>query len=342
MADDWPASVLIPLGELHPRHGTHDPTDGTPDRVPGSVRRTVTTDMLRPDGLGGRLDLIGRGRDLRTGLDGAAEVLAEAEMRVDVDFAGGWTVRSVRTEPNRPALNAVVGHGAGSGFRGRLTSADPNLHEASGLLHQLLDDVPVTTLVSGHAIAAGPDRPRDLPAGRPRFGRDGCAGFADGGTVMKGVDATGRAPVVTGPRAGELRTADPWAWHELPPLPRHAMRRARRTDVVRDAGLVRVDVLYRDSHVRPDGLEIVIHEYVVSLTCADNVVRTIEAVPRALPWVECPAAAASAQRLVGVPLSGLRAHVRQTFGGISTCSHLNDTLRSLEDVPELVEHLSTP
>jgi hypothetical protein len=35
----------------------------------------------------------------------------------------------------------------------------------------------------------------------------------------------------------------------------------------------------------------------------------------------------------------LRASVRAEFLGISTCTHLNDALRALEDVPALVRHL---
>ena len=58
-----------------------------------------------------------------------------------------------------------------------------------------------------------------------------------------------------------------------------------------------------------------------------------------LPWFECPEAAGSAERLVGRPLDGLRASVRAEFLGTSTCTHLNDALRALEDVPALVRHL---
>ena len=38
-----------------------------------------------------------------------------------------------------------------------------------------------------------------------------------------------------------------------------------------------------------------------------------------------------------VPVAGLRQHVRDTFLGTSTCTHLNDTLRSLEDIPALLQ-----
>jgi hypothetical protein len=329
------------LGPLHPRHGIHEPTSGTPPRVPGSIRRTVTTDMLRPDGIQGELVLVGHGRDLLTESDNSAVELATASFRATVDFVGGWTLRELVTDPHRPALDALIGTGAGSGFRARVLAQDPRLAAESGLLHQLLDDVPVTTLVSGQAYGAAmanePGHRLDR-VGRPSFGRDMCAGFADGGTIMAEVDGTGRAPVVTGPAAPRLTPDDdPLAWHELPPLPPHAMRRSRRIDV--HPGLdPAVDVLYRDSYVRPDGLETVIHEYTVALAIDDRheYVRSCEATPRALPWLECPAAAESARRLAGRPLAGLREHVRRTFTGTSTCTHLNDTLRALEDVPELL------
>jgi hypothetical protein len=333
--------VPIPvfLGPLHPRHGTHDPTSGTPDRAPGSVRRTVTTDMLRPYGIDGPLVLVGRARDLRTGTDDSAELVAVASTRAEVDFVGGWSLRTLETEPLRPALGRLIGVGAGSGFRGHVLDADPDLARECGLLHQLLDDIPVTTLVSGHAYGAETARRgyRKVPSGRSLFGRDMCAGFADGGTIMADLDTTGRPPIVTGPAAPPLTTDDPFAWHELPPLPPHAMRRSRRTDV-HPGPSPHVDVLFRDSYVRPDGFETVIHEYTVSveIDASTSTVRSIRATPRALPWVECPAAAASVERLSGLPLTGLRRLVRESFTGTSTCTHLNDTLRSLEDVPDLM------
>jgi len=54
-----------------------------------------------------------------------------------------------------------------------------------------------------------------------------------------------------------------------------------------------------------------------------------------LPWQECPAAAASAQRLVGIDLAEVVARVRADFVGPSTCTHLNSTLRALADLQAL-------
>src|ERR1700722_322304 len=345
---------------LHPRHGIHAPTAGTPARVPGSVRRTSTIDMLRPDGRFGPLLLMGRGRDLVTDVDGVATTTGASACSGRVDFMGGRLLTEVTSEPDRPALQALLGQRVSSGFRGAVQNADPDRAASDNLLNLLLDDFPVATLVSGHAVGAGLSgngRPvlslaeatgqplaEGQPAGltatpaRPAFIRNLCAGFADGGTIMNGIDTTARPPVVTGPEAPQLTTDDALGWHELDPLPAGAMRRSRRLDLV-PGPVARIDVLFRDSHADDDGLETIVHEYTVSaaVDTRDGVLVRCAATPRVLPWVECPAAALSAGRLVGTPVAGLRQHVRDTFRGTSTCTHLNDTLRSLEDLPALLQ-----
>jgi hypothetical protein len=366
---------------LHPRHGIHNPTTGTPRRAPGSLRRTSTIDMLRPDGLFGPLVLIGRARDLVTNDDGSATVLGMSSCQARIDFTGGRLLTEISTDPDRPGLQELIGERVSSGFRAAVKAADPGLATDDSLLYLLLDDFPVATLVSGHAIGAGMTgngravlslaeatgqpladvartadpavtqgaaqsaAPRPgMPPGfapssaRPAFKRNLCAGFADGGTIMNDVDTTGRPPIVTGPEAPALTTDDELGWHETVPLPPLAMRRSRRMDVI-PGPLASIDVLYRDSHVDDEGLETIVHEYTVSaaVDTSAGVLAWCAATPRVLPWVECPAAALSAGRLVGMPVAGLRRHVRDTFLGTSTCTHLNDTLRSLEDIPALLD-----
>lgn len=336
--------------KLHPRHGIHEPTSGTPVRVPGSVRRTTTIDMLRPEGLDGPLVLAARGRDLHTAVDSSSSVVAEASCRGVVDYAEGRTLQELTTDPVRPQLDALVGTGVASGFRRRLDESDPSLVTEHNLLYLLLDDVPVSTLISGQAFAArweGGTEPRTEDARRQLQQRAGiCAGFAADGTIMVQLKKTGRASYVTGPVAPSLDTngdapglpgqRDPQGWHPTDPLPPYSMRRARRIDVLpgSSAEPAGVDAMFRDSYVLPDGTETVIHEYTLTAE-VDPRTRTMtacEARPRVLPWVECPAAAASAGRLAGQRLDGLRRHVRETFSGLSTCTHLNDMLRGLEDV----------
>jgi hypothetical protein len=54
-----------------------------------------------------------------------------------------------------------------------------------------------------------------------------------------------------------------------------------------------------------------------------------------LPWQECPGAIGSATRIQGMTLSAMRDRVRAEFVGISTCTHLNDTLRAIADLDAL-------
>ena len=99
----------------------------------------------------------------------------------------------------------------------------------------------------------------------------------------------------------------------------------------------RVDLHFRDSHVDDQGFESIMHEYTMSGTVDLRAGRigTVSARANVLPWVECPGALASAQRVDGMELSELRSRIRKEFVGRSTCTHLNDSLRSLADVTAL-------
>jgi hypothetical protein len=175
---------------------------------------------------------------------------------------------------------------------------------------------------------------------------DLCAGWAHEGTLMVTIRSTGEIPVSTGPPAPSLeRQDDPMAWHDVAPLPPHAMRRRRRLDVVApgDTGEAhRFDVHFRDSHMDEEGAEWVVHEYSASgsFDIAGGRVLDIGAKAHVLPWMECPGAVASAERLSGMPIGEVRTRVRRELTGTSTCTHLNDTLRSLGDLEVLVGRLS--
>jgi hypothetical protein len=116
------------------------------------------------------------------------------------------------------------------------------------------------------------------------------------------------------------------------------MRRRRRIDVIPPdddrEGLLHVDAMFRDSYVTGAGVETIVHEYTFAADVdpRTHVVVAAEAVARALPFGQCPEAAASAQRLTGAGLDDLRARIRAEFVGATTCTHLNDMLRALADV----------
>ena len=55
-----------------------------------------------------------------------------------------------------------------------------------------------------------------------------------------------------------------------------------------------------------------------------------------LPYGECPGALGSAGQVVGWSLDQLRRAVHRELVGTSSCTHLNDTLRSLADLDVLL------
>jgi hypothetical protein len=335
--------------QFHPAHGPHEPTDGTPRRRPGSVRRTSTVDSRRTGELERRVTLVGRARDLVTELDGTARTAGTVDLTVEIAYTNGPIVESIRVSPAVPEVDALVGRLASAGFRAAIDKTTGAQH--GELAYLLLDDVPVATLVSGYAVGHAVKR-GDLEKtslmllkvpGPPPHGADMCAGFQRGGTIMN-EQALGGHAVVTGPLATQVVDPDDeLGWHEFPiELRPDCMRRWRRLDLWRaDDGTFQFETLFRDSHTATDGTETIIHEYSV-VGRIDSETMTFlecESIPRVLPWKECPQAAGSGSRLVGQPVAGLRALARSQLTGITACTHLTDQLRELEDVATLVDLL---
>ncbi|HEX4244591.1 MAG TPA: DUF2889 domain-containing protein [Acidimicrobiales bacterium] len=329
--------------------GPSDPAPSTPAREPGSIRRTSSIDTARPGGLRSDLMVDARARDLRTGPGGSAVVEGVAVLEARIDGANHQLV-AIETTPVVPELSELLGVLVGPGFRRRVDELLPDQRAAGTLMYLLLDDLPGATLVSGYALQrAGvfdqPDTPPEhLEAMSSEFlSRDDlCAGWAHDATMMVTVRATGNIPVPMGPPAPILESPDdPWSWHAMAPMTPHGMRRRRRLDVLAPSdpgGPHRLDVHFRDSHADDVATETVVHEYSLTGTVDGTAGQIVDLAPRAhvLPWMECPGALASAHRVAGMPMAGLRTWVRRELTGTGTCTHLNDTLRSLADVPVLL------
>ena len=309
--------------------GPRDPLPATPPRRPGSVRRTTSIEQRRGEP-GEPQHLLALGRDLLTRADGTTAVLDEARFEATVDAAA--VLVTIDADPPEPALGALVGRSIRKGIRGRVDAAVPDHAAAATVLHQLLDDLPMAMLISGYGSSREQPDFR-MPAGAAERMTDLCAGWAAGATMLQALDRSGIFPIPVGPEAPDLLPADdPLAWHELPPMAPRSVRRRRRIDLwPGDDGLLVADVHFRDSHLGLEGPEDVLHEYTLRATLdpADLVVRSAEAQARVLPWPECPGALASAGRIVGQRVGALRMSVAVRFTGTSTCTHLNDTLRSL-------------
>lgn len=346
MAD---AEVVFPhLEGLPPT--LKDSTVGTPDRRPGSVRRTSTLDMVWPDGLGTDLNLVGRSRDLMTPRAGDAEVLAEATMRVVV--GEGRKVLEAEVTPTREGIGGLVGAVGGSELRGAIERVLPGEREAATPLYLLLDDIAGTSLIAGFAWSrARPElrermreRRSEAPVGESfgvRKGKVICSGLRPDGwadTHWK----NGLFPEHGMVPAGDIRTPeDSLGWHEFPPAPEVGMRRHRRVDAWREGDEVHVDAFFRDACWEPDGSQIVLHEYRVEaqIDAETGTLRAAEATPHVLPYPECKWAAPNASALAGMRVSEFRNTVQRTLVELKACTHLNDMLRCLAEVPALVGEL---
>jgi hypothetical protein len=315
--------------------GPRRPSTGTPARGAATVRRTSSVDVTRPEGIPGPLRAEGRARDTVT-RDVGAPPVAETHQALAVVLDPFQEVRAISADPPAP-LDPLIGARAASGFRARAATTVPEHRRDASLLHLLLDDLPAAALVSGYAL----QRAGVIGAAPPEVfapNVDLCAGWAADATVFRTIHEHGTVPMTMGPPAPRLDDPDdPDGWHELPAALPHTVRRRRRIDLAAGDAL-RVDAMFRDSYFDADGAESVVHEYGLTATIDAEtfVIAAADATPRVLPYVECPSAAASAARIVGLQLDELRDRVRAEWVGPSTCTHLNDLLRSLEDVRALL------
>jgi hypothetical protein len=327
--------------------GLIDPSKTTPGRPSRSVRRTSHIDIAPTPG--GGLILVGAARDLRTGegatpaaadtaKETAGEVLAEVRVRAEVDAPRH--LAALETSPADPRTDTLIGLTVGSGFRAAVNAAVPDEREAASALFLLLDDLPVAVIISGYALLySGTLGEMRVDDGMVKS--DICSGWRSDGTMMVALRATGRLPVPVGPVAPHLEPDDdPLAWHAIPDLPPGAMRRRRLVEVTAGDPHT-VFAMFRDTHVDQAGDETVLHEYsfTAELDPTTLVLSHSQAVPRVLPWSECPAAAASASRLDGQVATDLRPYVARQLRGITTCTHLNDLMRSLGDLGALTAAL---
>jgi hypothetical protein len=165
--------------------------------------------------------------------------------------------------------------------------------------------------------------------------------------MLLSIRATGRVPTPYGPPAPTIEAPDdPLSWHALAELGPHSTRRRRRLDLLAGGsagdGRHHVDVHFRDSHRGDAGEdETVVHEYALTATLDAGAGHLVAITPaaRVLPWQECPGALGSASRIEGVPLADIGPLVRRDLVGVTTCTHLNDTVRSLADLSALVTQL---
>ncbi|WP_195908624.1 DUF2889 domain-containing protein [Novosphingobium sp. Gsoil 351] len=289
--------------------------------------------------------MTGRARDLLTTSHGAAVELANASFSITASTRR--EILEIVVDPPHPRSAEMVGVRAGGASREALKATMGDLRGTPQF--QLLDDFAGASLVAGWIWSEWVENwQADLGTGskQPVAGRTGameniCTGFATGASSL-GEDGQ----VVHGSQSrtevGPLENPDdPQGWHELATQFGPQMRRARRIDLFRDGVLLRADIGFQDSGSSPSGTRTAIHEYRVHAEIDPNTMTlaSIQALPLILPFRECPGASIKVGRLVGQPLGEFRDSVLNTLPGTMGCTHLNDVLRALADVPTLSEKI---
>jgi hypothetical protein len=318
------------------------PAVATPARRPGSVRRTSTIDTTWPAGWGELSHLVGRARDLLTPVDPAADPIVLAEDAVRATATRDRVIDSVAAQPPRPHLNEIVGSRGGGKLRGVLERVIPDELAAGTPLYLLLDDFAGATLVAGFAFSQWPDLwPAEWTttdgvrlSGRRMEGI--CAGFSPGASSLN-PDGTSRHTHDIRSVTTVAAADDPDGWHDFTDTAAISHRRSRRIDIWID-DVIRIDSFFQDSFTVPTGGRIAVHEYVVTATADPQTYEllSVDADPRILPYRECPLATRNVGRMIGTPLPALRHRVLDELKTTAGCTHLNDALRALAEVPILL------
>lgn len=314
-----------------------------PPRLPGSVRRTTSIDSAWPGGFGQPVAMSGRARDIVTPLAGGAPVeLAGGGFAITASQAR--EILAIEVTPPHPRTAELVGVRAGGASREAFRTV---LRDRVGTpLFQVLDDFAGASLVGNWIWSQWCDdwRPggmAQMPAGTRGPRENICTGFATGASSLSpdGLpDTSGTSHTEVGPLTDP---ADPLGWHAMPEQSGVKFRRARRLDLYRDGDLLHADLGFQDSGSNPRGTRSALHEYRVhaEIDPATMTLVSLQALPLILPFRECPGAAVKIGRLVGQPVAGLRDAVPVVLRSTLGCTHLNDVLRSLADVPDLARML---
>jgi hypothetical protein len=327
-----------------------------PARPAQSVRRTSSIDVSWPDGEEGDRLFIGRARDYRTAAAGGpGTVIDEAEFRARLTLEKEIT--AIEATPAFPRMDELVGVRCGNHLRLFLKEIMPDLIARGAPIYLPLDDLSGTALVSAFAwsqwhgdwaarVAASmtPEQFDQMMTSRTNV----CWGLQEGNSGV--TSPMGESRDVASADAGDVRNpTDPQGWHALPDNDGPGFRRARRIDVMRDdtLGLIRIQAAFQDSAKRKEGGlasgRVAIHEYDIEATADAETLEllTLISTPRILPFSECPGAVHNTQRLIGSKLDDIRDTVLANLRGPQGCTHLNDALRSLAEVPKLAQYLVT-
>lgn len=299
----------------------------------------MSIDICWPDGPVGLSCVKGRARDIAYDNEAQGRSFATAEMTASLDQR---SVVSIGLPGHPQARETLAGLNAGGELRKAFHAMAPDQREHGTLLHLLVDDLAGASLVSkwtpnywesiGRHMAGSTDSPRKMEGL--------CIGFRPGSDALF-PDGRRRSDSNVTPLPALVNGADPDGWHAMSDMAEMHFRRARRMDLWLRPDGIAIECHFQDSSTHPSGgARIGIHEYAVSARI-DRAGDLQDIVVRAgtLPFAACRAASANIAILDGTRAKELRENVALHLKGTSGCTHLNDVMRSLADVPALTSAL---
>lgn len=288
--------------------------------------------------------MVGRGRDILTGRNAVLYKTLD-EARFDILATPRREILEISCEPAADGVQRLVGARAGGHSRAILSEALADEKASGAVVYQLIDDFAGASLVAGWAWSRWTDRWAQpaKSAEKPKLPKmvGICAGFRPGASSLT-EEGTPRHDIQSATPVPELRNPDdPEGLHEWPEQEGVGMRRARWIDVWREGGGFCVHAGFQDSATAPGGGRVAVHEYrlTAQVDAQKRTLQSVQADPRILPYAECPAAALNIQRLTGESVSTLRRTVIEALPGTLGCTHLNDVLRALADLPRALSVL---
>lgn len=317
-----------------------NPVGTTPPRRPNSVRRTMTLDITWPDGPAGNSQVDGRARDVVYDDRAHAGSLETAAIVAMLDQRK--VVRIDLLDLQGPHAE-FAGLNAGGELRKAFQAHLPEQRQLGSLTHLLVDDLAGASLVSRWTPnfwqSYGDKGSSATESARIMEGL--CIGFRPGSDALL-PDGRRRSESNVTPVPVLVDDADPDGWHQMHDPSGMHFRRGRRIDLWRSGEDVAVECHFQDSSTAPSGgLRVGIHEYALTaMIDPAGIIRKISVTPGTLPYAACRAAPANIAILQDTPARDLRENVARYLKGTNGCTHLNDVMRSLADVPVLIAALS--
>ena len=292
--------------------------------------------------------MVCRARDLFTGQNPDDPAELEAEW-ITLGMQPGAVAQTITASRRANELAALAGRRVGGPLRNGVAETMPEEPENSTLLYRIIDDLAggaFLAMAAWQSWLAGGIRAFNQAIGQPSLmdmKMEGmCVSYRPGSPALlpDGRQNEDFAYRSIGPFAGV--SPDAHAWHPLLTTDGPNEGRLRYMDVWRDEGAVQVRFGFQDSSAMPGtALRRLFHEYTgrAVIDPETMVLKAIDMEFGSLPFTTCHAAAVTPQALVGQSVRDFRQAVIAVLPGITGCTHLNDSLRTLQDVPALVELL---